>query len=113
MILLTNPDHAPSDSGGETEYPAFDPEAAKAARQQRIAEYEAEHPKVEKNKEKAEEMAYAEKTHRDKMSDILNYAKSRKIPPTQRSYRNKTGNILSRVQVVGKRPFISDMSPMQ
>ena len=67
---LNNSQEQVADTSGDggADYPAFDPEAAKAARQQ----YKAEHPDAVEDIEKARAMAEAEDPYRENMRDIQN-----------------------------------------
>ena len=67
-----NAEQAPSGSGAETEYPAFDPEAAK----RRIAEYKAAHPNAVEDVGKAHAMAIAEDPYRTVAANARTAAKS-------------------------------------
>jgi hypothetical protein len=64
-------EQAPDSNSSNTEYPAFDPEAAK----RRIAEYKAAHPKAVDDIDKAYEMAKAEDPFRTEAANIRNFAK--------------------------------------
>ena len=66
-----NSEQAPDSNSSNTEYPAFDPEAAK----RRIAEYKAAHPKAVDDIDKAYEMAKAEDPYRTEAADYRKGAK--------------------------------------
>lgn len=71
-----------SDIGGNggSDYPPFDPDAAEAARQQRMAEYKAEHPEAVDDINKARAMAEAEIPYRENMQDIRGYIAEKENP---------------------------------
>lgn len=79
-ILSKNPEQAPSDGAGKTEYPPFNKQAAEEARAQKMAELKAEHPDLVEDPEKARAMAEAENPHRKNMQDIRNYSIEKENP---------------------------------